>query len=218
MKIRATSNNSKRQFDVPDICPICDVGIKPLEVDVYYSNDKEEYTFLFQCPYCYDHFITIYKEPPYTYSLHTYYKIFPKSVAPKKFPAEINNLSPIFVLVYNQALEAENRNLDQIAGLGYRKSLEFLIKDFCIHKNPEHDKKIKKLFLGDVISNYIEDERILNPAKISAWLGNDHAHYVAKWENKDINDLKKFIETAVYFIAANISADEAEELVESSSE
>ena len=35
-----------------------------------------------------------------------------------------------FIDVYNQSLEAEIKGLDEIAGMGFRKSLEILVKDF----------------------------------------------------------------------------------------
>ncbi len=40
-------------------------------------------------------------------------------------PNEIRETFPEFDTIYNQALEAESIGLDQIAGLGFRKSLEF---------------------------------------------------------------------------------------------
>lgn len=45
-------------------------------------------------------------------------------------------------------------NLNEIARIGYRKALEFLIKDYCIDKNKE-EEKIKKEPLSQVIINYI---------------------------------------------------------------
>jgi hypothetical protein len=32
------------------------------------------------------------------------------------------------------------------------------------------------------------------------WLGNDETHYVRKWENKDINDLKRLIAMTVAWV------------------
>jgi hypothetical protein len=34
-------------------------------------------------------------------------------------------------------------------------------------------------------------------AKRAAWLGNDETHYVRKWEDHDLPDLKKVIELTV---------------------
>lgn len=55
----------------------------------------------------------------------------PISPSCKEFDSEIQEISPSFVKIYNQALAAEELNLSEIAGMGYRKSLEFLIKDFA---------------------------------------------------------------------------------------
>lgn len=51
------------------------------------------------------------------------------------FDKKIDEISPKFNEIYKQALAAEVSNLNEIAGLGYRKSLEFLIKDIAIQKN-----------------------------------------------------------------------------------
>ena len=53
---------------------------------------------------------------------------------PEKEPLSdiISELSPNFCEIYNQAYIAEQTNLMQICGTGYRKSLEFLIKDYLI--------------------------------------------------------------------------------------
>ena len=42
--------------------------------------------------------------------------------------ASVEELSPQFAELYNQAAAAEAYSLLDIAGMGYRKSLEFLIK------------------------------------------------------------------------------------------
>jgi hypothetical protein len=37
-------------------------------------------------------------------------------------------------------------------------------------------------------------------AKRAAWLGNDETHYIRKWEDKDLDDLKKLIKLTVLWI------------------
>lgn len=56
-----------------------------------------------------------------------------------QFSKHINNISPNFVNIYNQAHFAEKHNLLEICGVGYRKGLEFLIKDYVITKNPNNE-------------------------------------------------------------------------------
>lgn len=103
-------------------------------------------------------------------------------------------------------------NLDQIAGIGYRKSLEFLAKDFAIKYNPDDEDKIKNMPLSNCIKTYIDDPRIKNLAEKSIWLGNDETHYVRKHEDRDISDMKQFIDALVYFISMILITEDAESI------
>ncbi len=80
-----------------------------------------------------------------------------------------------------------------LVGPGYRKALEFLIKDFAIHKFPKKEEAIKNSFLSTCIEEYIEDDRIRRCAKSASWLGNDQTHYVQRWTDKDLDDLKTLV-------------------------
>jgi hypothetical protein len=66
--------------------------------------------------------------------------------------------------------------------------------------NPDNEDEIKKSFLSTCIKKYIDEINIKKCAERAAWLGNDEAHYIRKWENKDINDLKVLIELTVNWI------------------
>ena len=99
--------------------------------------------------------------------------------------------------------------------MGYRKALEFLIKDYCIYRHNNDEQKIKSMFLSQVIEKYVDSDKIKNLSKVSAWLGNDETHYVKKFDDKDINDLKKFINATVYFISYDLVSDTADDLVSS---
>jgi hypothetical protein len=45
-------------------------------------------------------------------------------------------------------------------------------------------------------------------ASRATWLGNDETHYVRKWEDKDLNDLKKLIDLTVHWVSAEILTGE----------
>ncbi len=117
----------------------------------------------------------------------------------KIFRSEIVDLSPDFIKIYNQAAAAELGELTEICGAGYRKSLEFLIKDYLIHLEPEKEAEIKSKLLGPCISG-ITDHDIKTCAQRATWLGNDETHYIRKWEDKDLNDLKILIDLTVNWI------------------
>jgi len=120
----------------------------------------------------------------------------------------ISKVSPDFCSIYEEASKAEQYGLLLVAGPGYRKALEFLIKDFIIGQLTETDAaklavekaKVEKTLLGTCIKDYVKSEQIKEIAKRAAWLGNDETHYVRKWEDKDLKDLKKLISLTLHWI------------------
>jgi hypothetical protein len=128
----------------------------------------------------------------------------PAQIPRSTFSPEIENASPNFIEAYHQAEEAEARGLDQVCGLGYRKAIEYLIKDYCIHNSPAAEAKIKAMPVAQCISRHINDPRIESAVKRAVWLGNDEAHYVRKWINKDIDDLKVLIRLSTNWIESSL--------------
>lgn len=119
-------------------------------------------------------------------------------------PQMIKKISPKFDLIFNQAFEAEKLGLDLICGLGYRKSYEFLIKDYLLKKNPKSEhSKIKEKQIMPCINEYINDVSIKILAHRVLWLGNDHAHYLKLHKNKGIDDLKRLIYQTINWIDKN---------------
>lgn len=205
----------------PQKCPICNNGISPNRQTDYFNGETGIVYIFFVCPACGKCFISDYEyksEEKENYNHYAYHKLelmssYPNIPVAKQFDESIEKLSPSFCEIYNQAHSAETYNLYQISGMGYRKALEFLIKDYCIYRNPADNIQIKSKLLGQVINEYIDSDRIRYLAKASAWLGNDETHYIRKFKTKDINDLKRFITATVAFITYELTSDEAEELV-----
>lgn len=155
----------------------------------------------FQCTKCKELFIVNYKRGSESFELD-YSE--PVHFIPPDISIEIENLSPSFCEIYTQAMEADQRKLDQISGPGLRKALEFLIKDYCKNQHPADSKSIEKIQLVPCIKQYITDQPIQTLAERAVWLGNDEVHYVKKWVNKDIQDLKKFIGAIQFFITQHL--------------
>jgi hypothetical protein len=134
--------------------------------------------------------------------------VAPYTCEEKTFPESITKLSPSFCTIFNEAAEAEGRKLENIAGPGYRKALEFLVKDFLISEYPTQAEDIKKTWLGNLIRDKILDGNIKTCAQRAAWLGNDETHYLRKWEDKDIGDLKTLISLCVNWIDSHLLTKE----------
>lgn len=193
-----------------DQCPFCHSVIKPITLNAFIDknvNEVSEGTFsrvIYKCPRndCGNIFIGFYvfveEFRTRTFKLSESYPVFPTV---KDFSEEINNISLDFVKIYNQSYSAEQYDLELIVGPGYRKSLEFLIKDYALTKSDESKKEeILKKPLGEVIKTFIDDSRIKSMAQRAVWLGNDETHYLRKWEGKDLDELKTLLELTVKWI------------------
>lgn len=195
----------------PDHCPICHHGIGSqrtatvaLTSESVGSGDIE---VAFRCPRsaCSRLFIGRYRNPDPRRSDHYYLRhSVPAEIAPPPVPKEVSEVSPAFAAIYRQADAAETYALNEIAGVGYRKALEFLIKDYCISLNQTAAEAIKNEFLGATIANRVADANLKACAKRAAWLGNDETHYVRRWEEKDISDLKALLELAMGWIRSDV--------------
>lgn len=104
----------------------------------------------------------------------------------------------------NQAEAAGSAGLDQLVGIGLRKALEFLIKDFAIAEQPNEKTNIEKIMLGPCITKYITDPKVQFCASRAAWLGNNETHYVRKWTTMDISNLRDLIRLIVLWIEGDL--------------
>lgn len=214
--IQFRDSRSKITINTPSTCPHCGNTMSPHHVGESYSSengsylDRGRFSVIFRCSFenCLKYFVVeyVHNEPGKGESIDYSYRP-PIKV---KLPENIDNVSPVFVEIYSQATVAESEKLDQIAGVGYRKAAEFLIKDYVISKKQEDEEVIKKIMLGKVISDYLSDfPKLQALAKSVAWIGNDETHYVRRHDSKDLQDLKRFILASAQFIAADYDADDA---------
>lgn len=207
--------SSYLEFEEENCCPICKSKISPIFLGASLNSIKTASVFN-HCRSCHNSFMSNYSVTKSVRSSSStdYYESNLISSEPCRFEKQIFDdniisLSPQFDKIYNQALAAESYGLDEIAGLGYRKSLEFLVKDFAIHQHPNDSDEIKKLMLSPCIKKYIDNQQIKTLAERSAWIGNDEAHYIRKQEDRDVNDMKAFIKATVYFIGMILITEDA---------
>lgn len=185
----------------PNKCPFCHNSITA-RIHQAFQKDKM-LEIVFRCPdsSCGRIFSGIYKNTLFSGNwIYLYKSSSIGTFMEKVFSENILALSPNFADIYNQASNAESMNLNHIAGIGFRKALEFVIKDYLIFKNPDKEENIKKKFLGKCIKEDIQNVNLKDIAERATWLGNDETHYVRQWENKDINDLKVLIDISLHWI------------------
>lgn len=185
----------------PIKCPYCHKDqVSEVYAAIQYKSSPE-YFILCGCsnPECQMAFNVSYNSNDRQYSM-----IEQSTQTVREFSDVIKDVSPQFCDIYNQAYAAEQMGLGQITGVGYRKALEFLIKDYLISLDPDKDEEIKNKLLGQCISCDVTDEKIKQVAKRATWIGNDETHYIRKWEDKDITHLKTLIDLCLHWIEAEI--------------
>lgn len=184
----------------PNICPYCHKAITPNLIWGYQRNDELDVFMCCPDSNCGLSFVGFYSFDR-SYDCWIYSNETTKgNIFNRNFNNTIDKISPSFVLIYNQSYFAEQNGLSEVCGVGYRKALEFLIKEYLILNNPDHKEKIEKKMLGNCIEEYVSDSRIKMVAKRAVWLGNDETHFVRKWEHKSLEDLKKLIDLTIHWI------------------
>ena len=209
----------------PEECPLCHVVVHPDEIVWALAPSPEGHKqileIVYQCPRanCQHYFVARYKQSDA--DIHRLgpapdigfgpgirklilYELVPSNPPPLNIPSEVATLSPLFLEIYSQAIAAENHGLDQIAGVGYRKALEYLIKDYCISVNKDKESEIKSSYLSTCIETFVDSPQVKLCAERAAWLGNDETHYVRKWVDKDINNLKELITLTINWIHSSV--------------
>jgi Domain of unknown function (DUF4145) len=198
------NNRVYNLVDFPLVCPECHNRTTPNFIHYRIAqNTNKLFAFLF-CPnpICDKSYTALYEHV--SHNNYSFVKIIQGQPQRESFPIEIETLSPSFITIFNEAYTAEQIGLLEISGVGFRKALEFLIKDYLINKEPEKTEQIKSMFLGKCINDLVIDSKIKETAKRAVWLGNDQTHYIKKWEDKDLLDLKKLIRLTVIWVESEI--------------
>lgn len=194
-------NNYLENKFLPFECPYCKMTNIPITYGSLNKNAISLY-FINRCLNCNKAYLASYDNV-----YNNYLPIEMPTPSIKPFNETIQSISSSFVSIYNEAYAAEQMGLYQICGVGYRKALEFLVKDYLISKDEARKEEIKRKNLSQCI-NEIEDDRIKQVAHRATWLGNDETHYVRKWEDKDVSHLKTLIDLCTKWMDAVITTEE----------
>jgi len=207
------NHSIRRTAKKPNVCPHCHI-INNVEEKWWYDSKDTDlvncYISAWECSNdkCLKIFMALYKEKEGEWFIFTRFLNW----TPKwpNWPEVIINLKDWnelaelevqetksikqnrFMKTYLQSLQAEQNWLDEIAWMGFRKAIEYLVKDWAIQKNPKEKQLIQKMWLKKVIDDYYDWDLkwILERA---TWLWNDQSHYIKLFEEFDIEHLKELI-------------------------
>lgn len=195
-----------------DSCPFCHKKIVPLPMGNYLCNislkDSKYLQRIFRCPNneCGMVFTALYEESfdaragLFCYSFE---KLEPTRPYEPPISEIVKNKFPAFYKIYKEANVVDTLGLSEVSGMVFRKSLEFLVKEFAkagldnLNNKEEILNEIDKMSLAGCIKKYINDPNTKSMAERTAWLGNDETHYLKKWPEKDINDLKILLQLTI---------------------
>lgn len=211
-------------YTTPKECPLCHSAIEPVIYGGSIDGEKHVayLTLHCGCRNCYNSFLAKYRILNFSFDDYprvnydtSFIRSEPKYFVKIKFDEKIELVSPSFVEIYNQSKIAEEKNLTHLCGIGYRKSLEFLIKDFAIYLNPDDKDEIISKSLAKCINDYIENKKLKTVATAAAWIGNDETHYIKKHQDYNLKDLKNFIVATVSYIITELTALDSYNLIAS---
>jgi transcriptional regulator with XRE-family HTH domain len=198
--------------DEPAECPMCHVKATPvlLQATIFWGVEML-CAVSYECSGCHKPYIACYKvrdildEEVKSNLLY----IGPVLQREVEVSPELQTISPRFRNVYAQAMFAQEQGLMEIAGPGYRKALEILIRDYITHNKPETFGKLNKTYLRNCINDHLPSEfkQLKQIASDCASLGNDEIHYYREYRQNDIKDLAELLNSAFKLIESLLTAE-----------
>lgn len=229
-----------KHVSIPEKCPHCGKNMSPRIYSGFSDNKngydipshtypidgtKDKFCIVLQCVLCTNFYIGNFKADKHDLNGRiTNYGYLDISYIPPistDIPKNVKKISERFSDIYNQSLKAKEYGLTEIYGMGLRKSLEFLVKDFAIYlaklnsEQPSKIDTIKSQSLGQVItSNFREFSNFSKLFQSASWIGNDETHYVRKHPEKDAEFLNSLIKVLANNVSNTVIEQEAMKLVD----
>lgn len=221
--------HSPARLSIPDQCPHCGITMELSIIQRHINLAEGVMILTAQCTAsaCRKYFVLSYKfsrgEGPTTLIPYTYEPRIETDIT-----KEVAQLSEEFTNTYKEALVADSRNLTHITGVSLRRAFEFLCKDFAIYqiskpsykadfeesqKTPKTKEDIVNSNVNNIIDAFFKDMPALQQlSHVIRKLGNDETHYYRKYEQLDIQDFKRLIETFMLYIQLILQADAYSEM------
>ena len=190
-------------------CPICNFGIDLTNDWRHFHSigDTNEFDIitLHVCPHCYHAFCIFHHMKYENRKLKEISQsVYPNNVENIEIKEEIREISPRFYEIYGQCKNAKNEGFTELYGMGFRKALECLVKDYASQKNPDKKDEIIAKSLHNCIIDYFGDFEGKEEMLACKWIGNNETHYLNENKSEDFNLFEGFIEDIIYYIHREI--------------
>lgn len=183
-----------KQYTLPKRCPHCNIVIAPATESAKflpYDSQNELRFLLHKCTYCSKRYITTHLVELEATDAK-FITIYP-TLTNEAVPKIIENFSPRFVLIYQQAAIAEQLQHFTISASGYRMAFEVLAKDYALYEYPNQRERIVKSTLNNCLQEFFPDMFTSVSADTVKILGNDYVNYVESADNMAFIELKYYL-------------------------
>lgn len=141
-------------------------------------------------------------------------KSYPYSISEIKKEKEICDISSNFYDIYGQCLTAKKAGLSHLYGLGLRKALEFLVKDYALNfKKIPKDKLVKKNLHNCITEYFNNSPEIQDIAIACKMIGNNETHWNNQNTSEDIILMEKLIKILTQEIIKQVIIEQARTLI-----
>ena len=193
-KMNLNNISHQIELEVENHCPFCGSYNDPIKItdmnNIKSDTPLKIISVIFKTTCCNRYFSSFYIYNQAGYGVTRILATYP-AIDSELLPPEFNIISENFIKIYNQARTASKLGNFELACIGYRTSIEFLLKDFLIKVRNLDETKISKMKLADVIS-YFQNEEIAVSSDVVRIFGNDKTHYIAKY-NFDIQQVELYL-------------------------
>lgn len=154
-------------FQLPSTCPHCGTTSDPKVAAFTYLNlsDNGQFAVLsMRCPSCKTTYVGYYHVDQAKGTCE-FVGMYP-GAGVVEINSELLMLSPAFVEMYRQALEAEGHGHLELSAVGLLSALHVLVKDYAIkvlHKNP---KKVEAKTLAQAVEKYLRMSDFVKPNRM----------------------------------------------------
>jgi hypothetical protein len=214
IKVRVNGQNKQETQAVidrdPDECPMCHRSLAVSALSTFTEISVACLQGVYQCPSitCHRLFIATFLRNPNSGHM-IFHQSLPLTPIERPLDPKLKDVSSEFVETYQQSWRAKQLGMLKIAGTGFRRALEFLVKDYACRdlSDPEKDA-VRQKSMVQCIRDHIQEDGIKTVAERAAWLGNDETHYLRKWEDKDINDLIDLVDSVGAWIVIHLKTEQ----------
>lgn len=223
-----TSDIQEIFIEEPKLCTHCNKTGNQIFIEIACvtgKNKKFDAVGLYGCHFCKETTISYFNIEDVWFrdkddnSIHQlkFYTVaeqLPKNNFNVELPEVIQNKYKNFTEVFTQSKTAEENDLHQLAGMGYRKSIEFLVTDF-LKDYPTNDKVTAEWLENHQTTlkmkiDKLPNRRLKKTANAIAFIGNEETHYTVRNPDYNIHDMKKFIALLIKEIESELIYDEVE--------